>query len=77
MFSFCMQVDIVAVGTLTLKCTKTHIQAQDSHIPAVAPLKHKQERVHTHIAAHSKGDVAALLTCYGGPCFSGSESCGE
>lgn len=56
-----MQLNSVAAGTLTLKQTKTHIQAQDRHIPDVVSLKHKQERVHTHTAAHSKGDVAHML----------------
>ena len=60
-----------------VKHTKAQIQAQDSHIPVVVSLKHKQERVHTHTAAHSKGDVVALLTCCDGLCVSGSERCGE
>lgn len=54
-FSFRMQVNIVVVGMPTLKRTQTHIQAQDRHIPAVVPLKHKQERVHTHCGTFHGG----------------------
>lgn len=59
--------------------TKTHkgTHSGTRHIPAVVSLKQKQERVHTHTAAHSKGDVAGSLTCCDGPCGSGSEICGE
>lgn len=78
--SFYIQVNAAAAaaaGTPTPKCTKTRIQAQDSHIPAAVSVKHKQERVHTHTAAHSRGDDAVLLTCFGGLCLSGSGRRGE
>lgn len=46
-----MQVISAAYRKLTLKHTKAHIQAQDSHIPAAVSQKHKQERVRTHRCA--------------------------
>lgn len=48
------------VATAVLGHCRTNFEAQGSRIPPVVSLKHKQNCVYTHTAAHSKRDVAHM-----------------
>lgn len=56
----CMKVSVVAIGRGHCKTPGERFEAQDSHIPSTVSQKHKQDRVYTHTASHSKRDVAHM-----------------